>query len=266
MGVAGGGRAFGAVVFVAGISAAAVVVLRVEAELGLDGGGVDAIGVQAAADSECELHVASRALTLEVKLDLDVQAADKLGVAELPDVDVVARHDAGEVFDIGLDVVNANTSGNCLEEDARCGFAEGDGGCQDDGSDDERNGRVHVETPAVVGEPNKECGGDNADIAESVAQNVKEDTAHVEVAVVVTTLGLLLGLSVSVLLVVDRLALGASVAGVLALQERLARRSVGVSVVFVIFWAFLGLNIIHTAGCDNGLAESTGVDVDVVES
>ena len=252
--------------FVAGISAAAVVVLRVEAELGLDGGGVDAIGVQAAADSEREFHVASRALTLEVELDLDVQAADEFGVAELPDVDVVARHDTGKVFDIGLDVVNANTSGNCLEEDARCGFAEGDGGCQDDGSDDERNGRVHVETPAVVGEPNKECGGDNADVAESIAQNVKEDTAHVEVAVVVTTLGLLLGLSVSVLLVVDRLALGASVAGVLALQERLVRRSVGVSVVFVIFWAFLRLSIVHTAGCDDGLAESTGVDVDVVES
>lgn len=127
----------------------------------------------------------------------------------------------------------------------------GNGRCQDDGSDDERDGRVHVETPAVVGEPDEECGGDNADIAESVAQNVKEDTAHVEVAMVVTTLGLLLGLSVSVLLVVDGLALGASVACVLALQERLARRSMGVGVVFVIFRAFLRLDIIHTAGCDN---------------
>jgi len=127
VGVAGGGRALGAVVFVACISAAAVVVLGVEAELGLDCGRVDAIGVQAAADGEREFHVACRSLALEVKFDLDVQAADELGVAELPDVDVVARHDAGEVFDVSLDVVHADAGGNCLEEDTRCGLAERNG-------------------------------------------------------------------------------------------------------------------------------------------
>lgn len=113
----GGGRALRAVVFVTGVSAAAVVVLGVEAELRLDGGGVDAVGVQATADGEREFHVASRALTLEVEFNLDVQAADKLGVAELPDVDVVARHDAGEVLDVSLDVVNTDTGGNGLQED-----------------------------------------------------------------------------------------------------------------------------------------------------
>jgi hypothetical protein len=267
VGVTGGGRALGAVVFVAGVGAAAVVVLGVEAELGLDSRGVDAVGVQAAADSERELHVTSGSLTLEVEFDLDVQAADELGVAELPDVDVVARHDAREIFNIGLDVVHADAGGDCLKENARCGLAEGNGGCEDDGSDNERDGRVHVETPAVVSEPDEERSGDNADISESIAQNVKEDTAHVEVTVAVAALGLLLGLGVSVLLVVDRLALGASVACVLAaLQEWLARRSVGVSVIFVIFRTFLRLNIVHTACCDNGLAESTGVDMDVVES
>ena len=253
--------------FVTGVGAAAVIVLGVEAELGLDGGRVDAVGVQAAADSERELHVTSGSLTLEVEFDLDVQAADELSVAELPDMDVVARHDAGEIFDIGLDVVNADAGRNGLEEDARCGLAEGNGGCKDDGSDDERDGRVHVETPAVVGEPDEECSGDNADVSESIAQNVKEDTAHVEITVAVTALGLLLGLSVSVLLVVAGLALGASVACMLAaLQEWLARRSVGVSVVFVIIRAFLRLDIVHTACCDDGLAESTGVDMDVIES
>jgi len=95
---------------------------------------------------------------------------------------------------------------------------------------------------------------------------VKEDTAHVEVAVVVTTLRLLLWLSVSVLLVVDRLALGASVTSVLALKEWLAWRAVGVSVVLVIFRAFLRLDIIHTACCDNRLAERGRIDMDVVES
>jgi len=266
VGVAGGGRALGTVVFVAGVSAAAVVVLGVEAELGLDGGGVDAVGVKATADGKREFHVASRTLTLEVEFDLNVQAADKLGVTELPDVDVVARHDAREVFDVGLDVVHVDAGRDCLKENARCGFAEGNCGGQDNGSDDEGDGRVHVEAPAVVGEPDEESGGNNADVSEGIAQDVKEDTAHVEVAVVVATLGLLLGLSVSVLLVIDRLALGAAITCVLALQKWLVRRSVGVSVVFVIIRALFRMDIIHAACCDNRLAESTGVDMNVVES
>lgn len=260
---------------IARVRAAAVVVVRVEAELGLDGGGVDAVGVQAAAHRFGQFHVPRGTLAFEVEFDLDVQAADQLGVAQLPDVHVVAGHDARQVFDVRFDVFHVDADGDGLQEDARGGFAERDGGGEDYGGDDQGDGRVHVEAPAVVREPDEEGGGDDADVAEGVAQDVEEDAAHVEVAVrvAVAALGLLfLGLGVSVLLVVDGLALGAAVAGVLAAQERLVRRSVGVSVVFVVVCdlfvvgAVFRLEIFHAAGRDDRLAESVRVDVNVVKS
>lgn len=273
--VAGSRRALRAVdVLVSGVGAAAVVVLGVEAELGLDGGGVDAVGVQAAADSLCQLHVARGALALEVELDLDVQAADELGVAELPDVDVVAGDDAGKVLDVGFDVLDGNAGGNSLEEDARSSLAKRDGRGEDNSGDDERDGRVHVEAPAEVGEPDEECGGNDADVTEGITQNVEEDTAHVEVTVrvAVATALLLLRLSVPVLLVVYRLALRAAVTRVLPAQERLARLSMCVGIIFVVLrslvvvGAIFRFKILQAAGRNDGLAECVRVNVDVVET
>lgn len=256
---------------VSGVGTATVVVLRVETELGLNGGRVDAIGVQAAADGQCQLHVASGTLSLEVELDLDVQATDQFGVAELPDVDVVARDNTRKVFDVGLDVVNANAGGDSLEENARGSLAERNSGCEDNCGDDERDHRIHIEAPAEVSEPDKECDSDDTNVAKGVAQDVKEDTAHVEVSVRVTALGLLLGLSVPVLVVIDGLALGASVTGMLATQKRLVRWSVSVGVVYVvrnlfIVGAIFRLEVFHASGRNDGLTESARVDVDVVES
>lgn len=254
---------------VSGVGAATVVMLGVKTELGLDCGRVDAVGVQAAANSQCQLHVASGTFSLEVKLDLDVQAANKFGIAELPDVDVVARDNTGEVFDVGLDVVNANAGGDSLEENARGSLAERNSGCEDDGSDDKRNDRIHVEAPGVIREPDEECDSDDTDVAKCVTQDVKEDTAHVEISVRVATLRLLFGLRVPVLVVVDGLALGASITGMLATQKGLVRRSVSVGVVCVVrdlLIVVFGFKILHASGCDDGLAECARVDVDVVES
>ena len=258
-------------VLVSGVGAATVVMLRVETELGLDGGRVDAVGVQAAADGQCQLHVASGTLSLEVELDLDVQATDQFGVAELPDVDVVARDNTRKVFDVGLDVVNADAGGDSLEENARGSLAKRNSGCENDCGDDERNHRIHVEAPAVVREPDEECDSDDTNVAKCVAQDVKEDTAHVEVSVRVTALGLLLGLRVPVLVVVDGLALGASITSMLAAQKGLVRRSVSVGIVLVIHDLFIlgivfRLKVLHASGCNDRLAESARVDVDVIET
>jgi hypothetical protein len=57
-----------------------MVVAGVEAELRLDGRRVNAILVEAFADLACEVHVTCRALTLEVKVDLNVQRCNKLRV------------------------------------------------------------------------------------------------------------------------------------------------------------------------------------------
>jgi hypothetical protein len=87
----------------------------------------------------------------------------------------------------------------------------------------------------------------------------------------VAALRLLLGLRVPVLVVVDGLALGASVTGMLAAQKRLVRWSVIVGVVRVvgdllIVGAVFRFKIFHASGCNDGLTESARVDVDVVES
>lgn len=256
---------------VSGVGAAAVVMLGVKTELRLDGGRVDAVGVQAAADGQCQLHVASGAFSLEVELYLDVQATDQLGVAELPDVDVVARDNTRKVFNVGLDVVDVDAGGHGLKENARGGLAERNSGCEDNRGDDKRDHRIHVEAPGEVSEPDEECDSDDTNVAKGVAQDVKEDSTHVEVSMRMAALGLLLGLRVPVLVVVDGLALGASITSMLAAEKGLVRRSVSVGIVLVIHDLFIlgivfRLKVLHASGRNDRLAESARVDVDVIES
>ncbi|KFY69009.1 hypothetical protein V496_00596 [Pseudogymnoascus sp. VKM F-4515 (FW-2607)] len=74
-------------------------------EAKLDGGAVDAVCVEALADRLGDFHVAgSAAFGGDVESDLNVQAGDDLGVGELPDVDVVAGDDAGDVLDVLNDI------------------------------------------------------------------------------------------------------------------------------------------------------------------
>lgn len=112
--------------------------------------------MQALAHGPRERHVARGALALEIELDLDVQRGDHFGVAELPHVQVVAADDAVELADVVFDVVDADACGDGLEQDAGRGEAEGDGGGEDDESDDEGYERVGVEAPGVVGAPDEE--------------------------------------------------------------------------------------------------------------
>lgn len=159
----------------------------VEAELGLDGGAVDAVCVQALADRPGDLHVACCAsLGGDVEGDLDVQASDDLGVGELPDVDVVAGDDAGDVLDVFFDVVDVEVVGSSLEEDLGGGRGQGDGGAEDDDGDEEGDGRIGVEAVRGVGEPDYERGDDDADVAEGVADDVEYHGPHAQVGVVVT--------------------------------------------------------------------------------
>ena len=79
---------------------------------------MDAVGVQALADRLGDLHVARCApLDGDGEGDLDVQTSDDLGVGELPDVDVVAGDDAGDVLNVFFDVVDIEVVGGGLEED-----------------------------------------------------------------------------------------------------------------------------------------------------
>lgn len=100
-----------------------VVVLRVQTELWLDGGRVDAVLVEAVSDRLGELHVPCRALILEVKPDLDVQTTDEFRIAELPYMNVMAANDSREILNIIFDVVDVDADRYSLEQNPRSGFA-----------------------------------------------------------------------------------------------------------------------------------------------
>lgn len=180
------------------------VLLAPRVELWLDGGRVDSVRVEAFADVSRKGHVPVGAFTLDVEADLDVERGDELGVAELPDVEVVAADDARKLLDVLDDVVDAEAGGHGLEEDPGGGLAERDGGEEDDDGDEQGDGRVCVVAPGVVCEPDEEGRDDDADVAEGVAQDMKEDAAHVQVvamAVAAVAAVSLLGLAMGVVVV-----------------------------------------------------------------
>lgn len=238
-----------------------VIVFRVEAELRLDGRRVDAVLVKAVANGTSKLHVSCRTLALEVEVDLNVQACDELGVAQLPHVEVVGTNDTRELLDVLLDVIDAQTSRDGLEQDTRGGKTERNGRSENNAGDDQRNAGVGVEAPLVVGKPDEQSRSNDTNVSKSIAHDVEEDTTHVEIVMrmtMATTAGLFLGLSVFVLLVVDGLRLlNATVAvGSILIEERLLGGLIGVVVLGSgFFGVFARFNVLESASLDDGTTE-----------
>lgn len=113
-----------------------LLVLLVEAELGLDGGAVDAEPVETLAGAAGEFHILLATMGVDGERDLEVHAGDELGVGELPDVDVVAGDDTGEGLDVLSDLLDADILGGGLEEHARRGEGQGDRSLEDDDGDE----------------------------------------------------------------------------------------------------------------------------------
>lgn len=131
--------------------------------------------------------------------------------------------DSREIFNVLADIVDFDAVGDRLEEDARGGFAEGNGGAEDDDGDDEGDGGIEVIASGEIGEPDDEGGDDDSNVAEGVAHDVEEDSLHVKVIVGVTatTTATLSGFAVVVLGVVNGGAAGdGAVAGVVCNDQR----------------------------------------------
>lgn len=176
-----------------------VVVVLVEAELGLDGGAVDAVRVEALPRRPGQLHIPLAALRRDGERNLDVHRSDDLGVRQLPDVDVVAANHPGEVLDVLPQVRDVDVVGRGLEEDLGRGEGEGEGGAEDDECDEEGDGRIGVEPPGPVGQPDYQGGDNDSDVSQGVAQDVENHAVHPHVAVTVpVALPGLLGLVVVV--------------------------------------------------------------------
>lgn len=132
------------------------------------------------------LHVALRAVSLKVVVDADMKTGDELGVAELPDVEVVDALDTGEILNVVADIVHLDTVRDGLKENARCGLAERNSRTKDDDGNDKRNGRVEVVAAGELALPDDDGSDNDTNVSKSIAHDVQEDSLHVEIAVRVT--------------------------------------------------------------------------------
>lgn len=164
-----------------------MIMFLIEAELRLDSSAMNAVGMQALPRLPGQLHVLLAAALADGEGDLDVHGGDELGVAQLPDVDVVAADDARDVLDVFFDVVDVDVVGCCLEEDlSRC-FGERDGGLEDDERDEEGDDGVGVEAVLPAGEPDGKGGDDYSNVAESISDDMEDHSVHTHVGVIVAS-------------------------------------------------------------------------------
>lgn len=177
----------------------------------------------------------------------------------------MAADNTRKSLDVFLNLVDVETSRYCLEKDARSGLAEGNGGTEDDDGDNKRDGRVGIEAPREVSEPDKEGGTNDSDISQSITHDVKKDSTHVEIMGVTTARLVVFGFRVVMSLVINRLALlgDAAVSVGAAVAKKRLISSVG-SVVMIIgnsvllalvVGAFTRIDLVHSAGINDGFPE-----------
>lgn len=238
-----------------------MVVLRIQAELWLNGGRVNAVFVKTITNGASKLHVSGCTLSFDFEVNLDVQTGYKLGVAQLPHMKVVAADNARQKFNIFSDLVNVKTKRDSLQKDTGGGLAKWNCRGEDDDSNEERDGWIKVETPGPVSKPDEKCGSNDTNIAQSVTHYVEEDATHVQI-VRMTTFGVFFGLGMVVGFVADRFALlgsGTIAVGGAILQERLCRRRRRILIVNGIFSlvisALAGLDLFHSTRIDNSTPE-----------
>lgn len=243
--------------------AALVAALLVEAELGLDGGAVDAKGVEALSGAAGELHVLLAAVGVDGEGDLEVHARDDFGVGELPDVDMVAADDAGEGLDVLADVLDVDVVGRRLQENTCRGAGQGDRRLENNGGDEERDGGVGVVLAGPFSEPDDERRYNYTQVPQSVAYDVKYHGVHAHVVVAVSVAALLglVGKSMVVPVVHARV----SPRPLPARVSRLGRREgavVGTAAILEQGRVFCGLVLVVLVGCPfirGGIAVVAGV-------
>ena len=186
---------------------------------------------------------------------------------------VVAAADALERLEVLADLGGVDVVGRGLQEDLGCGEGQGKGLFENDECDEEGHGGVGVVLPPEFGEPDDEGRGDDANVAEGVADDVQDHGVHAHVAmtVPVTLFAGLLGFRV-VVVVVDLVGgvvcgwrvVPGSVSGgyegrlLVDLSVRCAICGVGVRV------AVACAVCLRSARCYNFLSEGRGIDVDIV--
>lgn len=163
-------------------------VLLVEAELRLDGGAVDTVGMEALAGPASQLHILLATMRVDREGNLDVHAGNELGVGKLPDVNVVAGDDTRESLNVLSNVLDTDMLGGGLEQNAGSCTGKRDRGLENNGGNEERDGGIGIELAGPVGEPDDESRGHDTNIAQSITDDVQDHGVHTHIVVVVATL------------------------------------------------------------------------------
>lgn len=189
-------------------------VLLVEAELGLDGGAVDAKAMETLPGPASQLHVLLTTMRVDGERNLDMHAGDELCVGKLPDVNVMAGDNTGECLDILTNLGNADVLRGSLEQDS-CGTAcERNASLENDGGDEQRDSGIGIHLSRPVGKPDDQSGSHNTNVAEHITDDVKNHGVHTHVVVTVAVAALLarlLGQSVVVAVVNTRVSASSGV-------------------------------------------------------
>lgn len=166
-------------------------VLLVEAELGLNGGAVDAEAMETLPGPTSQLHVLLTTMRIDGERNLDMHAGDELGVGELPDVNVMAGNNTRECLDVLANLGNADMLRGGLEKDS-CGTAcERNASLENDGGNEQRDSGIGIILSRPVGKPDNQSGSHNTNVAKHIADDVKNHGVHTHVIVTVAMTALL---------------------------------------------------------------------------
>jgi hypothetical protein len=167
-------------------------VLSVEAKLGLYSSTVNAETVEALASATSQLHVLLAAMGVNGERNLEVHACDELGVWELPNVDMVAGDDTRESLNVLSNLGDANMLRGGLQKNTRSASGERNTCLEDNGSNEQGDGRIGVDLARPVGKPDDKSSNHDTNVTKHIANDVEDHGVHTHISVVVTVAILLL--------------------------------------------------------------------------
>lgn len=146
---------------------------------------MNTVGVKALASALGKLHILLAALSRNGEANLNVHRGDDLGVGELPDVDVVTADNARESLDVLTNIIQVDVVGSGLKENLGGCLGKGDGRLENDEGNEQRYGRISVETAGPVSKPDDKSRDDDTNVAQGVTDDVQNHGVHTHVAVIV---------------------------------------------------------------------------------
>lgn len=109
-------------------------------------------------------------------------------------MDVVTGDDTRESLDVLSNLGDANMLRSGLQENARSASGEGNTCLEDDGSNEQGDGRISVDLARPVGKPDDKSSNHDTNVTKHVANDVENHGVHAHISVVVTVAILLLGI------------------------------------------------------------------------